>query len=167
MGKQIYKITLLVAVSLIMSSTIALAHKVIVFAWVEQGRIHIEGSFGSDRPAKKCVITVTNPEGILIHQGITDGQGLYSFSLPDKMDSDLIVGLSAGTGHTGSWTISENELVAKPSPENLEKKMAEKQLIEKDPSLVRIAGGIAVIFGLAFVAARIKKRKNKIKSDVL
>jgi len=160
MGKQIYKITLLVAASLIMSSTIALAHKVIVFAWVEQGNIHIEGSFGSNRPAKNCLITVTNPKGILIHQGITDSQGLYSFSLPDNLDSDLIVGLNAGPGHLGSWTIPENELVAKPSPENLKKKMAEKQLIEKDPSLARIAGGIAVIFGLAFVAVRIKKRKS-------
>ncbi len=162
MGKPIYKITLLVVVSLIMSSAIALAHKVIVFAWVEQGRIHIEGSFGSDRPAKKCVINVTNPKGVLIHQGITDDHGLYSFSLPDDLDSDLIVGLNAGTGHSASWTISKNELVEKPNPENLEKKMAEKQLIEKDPSLARIAGGIAVIFGIAFVAARIKKRKRDV-----
>ncbi len=43
------KIIAVLALVIMMPSTSALAHKVIVFAWVEQGRIHVEGSFGSDR----------------------------------------------------------------------------------------------------------------------
>ena len=135
---------------LALSSTTALAHKVIVFAWVEQGRIHIEGSFGSNRPAKKCVIHVKNPTGILIHQGITDALGQYSFKLPDTLDSDLIVELNAATGHFGHWTIPKEELV-QDSAENLERKMAEKKSLEKSPSLVRIASGIIVKIGRAHV----------------
>jgi nickel transport protein len=153
------KIIALAALGLLMSTTTVMAHKIIVFAWVEQGRIHIEGSFGSNRPAKNCVIQVKNTNGALVHQGLTDTQGLYSFDLPDQVES-LTVELNAGSGHSGHWTIPENELVHPPTPETLEEKMAQKQSLKKAPSLVKILAGIAVIFGLAFVAAWVKKRKR-------
>ena len=155
------KIIPYIALVFMMSSTSALAHKVIVFAWVEQGRIHVEGSFGSDQPAKNCDIKVTGLNKVLVHQGITDAQGRYSFALPKNLDSDLVIEMNAGPGHLGHWTISKDELGAEPTPENLEKKMAEKQSLEKNPSLARIAAGIALIFGLAFSANWIKRRKRK------
>lgn len=154
------KIIAFIVLVLMMSST-SEAHKVIVFAWVEQGRIHVEGSFGSDRPAKNCEIKVTGLNKVLVHQGITDAQGRYSFALPKTLDSDLVIEMNAGPGHLGHWTIPKDELGAKPTPENIEKKMAEKQSLEKNPSLARIAAGIALIFGLAFLAAWIKRRKRK------
>jgi len=154
------KIIAFIALILTFSSTSALAHKVIVFAWVEQGRIHVEGSFGSDRPAKNCVIKVTGFNGVLVHQGITDNRGIYSFALPETLDSDLVIELSAGPGHLGHWAIPKDELGVEPTPENMEKKMAEKNSLEKNPSLARIAAGIALIFGVAFAAAWIKRRKR-------
>ncbi len=159
------KIITLMVLGLIISTSTALAHKVIVFAWVEQGRIHVEGSFGPNRPAKNCEIQVKSPKGILVHRGTTDAQGMYSFEIPDHPDSDLIVEMNAGPGHSGKWTISENELVAQPTPDNLERKMAEKKSLEKSPSLTRILSGIGIIFGLAFVAARVKKRVKKRKNN--
>ncbi len=155
------KIISFIALVLMMSSTSALAHKIIVFAWVEQGRIHVEGSFGSNRPAKNCGIKVTDLNGVLVHQGITDTQGMYSFALPETLNSDLVIEMNAGPGHLGHWTIPKDELGAEPTPENIEKKMAEKQALEKNPSLGRIAAGIVLIFGLAFAAAWIKRRKKK------
>lgn len=154
------KILFLIFLILGISSTSALAHKTIVFAWVEQGQIHIEGSFGSDRPAKNCVIRVTDSNKSLVHQGITDAQGLYLFALPDTRDSDLVVELDAGTGHSGHWTITKEELGVAPTLKSLGEKMAQKQDIEKNPSLARILSGIMVIFGLAFAATWIKKRKK-------
>jgi len=154
------KIILLMVLVFVLSGTTAMAHKVIVFAWVEQGRIHIEGSFGSERHAKKCDIKVTDSRGILVHQGITDSLGRYSFKLTDTLDSELMVELTAGPGHSGRWTIAKEELVFESSPEKLDEKMAEKASLEKSPSLVRIAAGIALIFGLAFAAAWLKKRKK-------
>jgi len=159
------KIIILMVLGLVLSSTTALAHKVIVFAWVEQGRIHIEGSFGSNRPAKNCEIQVKSPKGILVHRGTSDAQGMYSFEIPDHPDSDLIVEMNAGPGHLGKWTISENELVTQPTPANLKRKMAEKQSIKKSPSLMKILSGIFIIFALAFVAARVKKRVKKSKNN--
>jgi nickel transport protein len=154
------KILFLAALSLFISVGTALAHKVIVFAWVEQEIIHVEGSFGSSRPAKNCVINAKNPMGILIHQGITDEKGLYSFQLPDNLNSDLVVELDAGSGHSGRWTILKDELVSPSTPENLEKKMAQKQSLKKKPSLAKIALGIAIIFGLAFAATLLQRRKK-------
>ncbi|MBU0969788.1 MAG: hypothetical protein KKC20_04035 [Proteobacteria bacterium] len=154
------KMSILIALVFFMSATAALAHKVIVFAWVEQGQIHVEGSFGSDRPAKNCTLTVKTPNGILVHQGITDTQGLYSFVLAKVPDSDLILELNAGTGHSGQWTLPHDELFQESSPENLKDKMAQKQSLEKSPSLARIAAGIAAIFVLAFLVSVVKRRKK-------
>ena len=154
------KIIAFIVLVLMMSST-SEAHKVIVFAWVEQGRIHVEGSFGSHQPAKNCSIKVTGLNKVLVHQGITDAQGTYSFALPKTLDSDLLIEMNAGPGHLGHWTLSKDELTAEPTPENIEKKMAQKQSLEKKPSLARIAAGIALIFGLAFLATWIKRRKRK------
>ena len=42
----------------------------------------------------------------------------------------------------------------------LKKKWLKKNLLERSPSLVRIAAGIALIFGVAFAAAWIKRRKK-------
>jgi nickel transport protein len=151
----------LIAMVLLMFCTSALAHKVIVFAWVEQGQIHVEGSFGSDRPAKNCAVTVTDLNKVLVHQGLTDTQGQYSFAIPQNLDSDLVVEINAGPGHLGHWTIPKEELGGETTAENLEKKMAEKNALEKSPSLIRIAAGIALIFGVAFAAAWIKRKKRE------
>ena len=156
------KILAFIVLVFVISSTSALAHKVIVFAWVEQGQIHVEGSFGSTRPAKNCVIKVTDSNTRVVHQGITDDKGLYSFALPDSHDFDLVVTLDAGPGHLGQWTIPKDELGAEPTPENLEKKMTQKKDLEKPPSLARILAGIGVIFGLAFAGAWVKKRKRNL-----
>ena len=121
------KIITYIALMLTFSSTYALAHKIIVFAWVEQGRIHVEGSFGSDRPAKNCAIKVTGLNGVLVHQGITDAEGMYSFALPETLDSDLVIEMNAGPGHLGHWTIPKDELGDDPTPESIEKKMAQKE----------------------------------------
>jgi nickel transport protein len=154
-------LTLFIALGLLIFNSSAMAHKVIVFAWVETGMIHIESSFGSNRPAKNCEIIIKTPEGTIVHQGLTDDQGLHALKIPDYMDSDLIVSLNAGPGHSGLWTIPKIELVGEATPENLEKKMAEKQSLEKGPSFARIVSGIAIIFGLALVGAWIKKKKSR------
>jgi nickel transport protein len=148
-----------IALVLMVSGT-SEAHKVVVFAWVEQGRIHVEGSFGSHQPAKNCSIKVTGLNKVLVHQGITDAQGRYSFALPKNLDSNLLIEMNAGPGHLGHWTIPKDELGAEPTPENIEKKMVEKQSLEKNPSLARITSGIALIFGVAFVAGWIKRKKR-------
>lgn len=154
-----------------------LAHRVIVFAWSDKGMIHIEGSFGSNRPAKACEIKVVTLDGTLIHQGVTDPEGKYSFKMTDLPEGDLVVQLNAGTGHSGQWTLLHQEMSPEAAPETREEnlgqkqgadpgkkqaeKLAEKQALEKNPSLARILAGIALIFALALGAAWIKKKQGK------
>lgn len=150
-----------------------LAHRVIVFAWVEKEMIHVQGSFGANRPAKGCEIQVVTPQGTLVHQGVTDQKGEYSLKLEGLPDSDLMVILNAGTGHSGQWTLPKGELQPEPAlqdrsdnrsenpAEKLAAKLAEKQALEQGPPLARILAGIALIFALAAGVAWVQKRKRK------
>ena len=137
----------------------AFAHKVIIFAWVEDGMIHTESSFGSKDMAKNCTISVFDENGRLVHQGISDQEGKYSFKIPEKIDSDLILKLDAGTAHQAKWKLSKKELMSTPSKKDIEKVMKEKEEIEKAPSFFKIFGGIFIIFLLAMSVKFLKRKK--------
>ena len=138
---------------------VAFAHKVIIFAWVEDGMIYTESSFGSKRKARDCAITVLNDKGMVIHKGQTDGQGNYSFKIPENIDSDLILKLEAGTGHQAQWKIPKDELVTKASEQDIPSAMKEKEKLEKSPSILKIITGIVIIFFLA-MGVKFLKRKT-------
>jgi len=157
---KIKKILMLALIFVLIPASCAFAHKVIIFAWVEEGYIHTESSFGSKRKAKDCAIIVLNEKGMVIHQGQTDQEGNYSFKIPENIDSDLIVNLDAGIGHGAQWRIPKSELVKKPTTEDLKVAMKEKDVLEKGPSVFQIIGGIAIIFLLAFGAKFLKKREK-------
>ncbi|WP_299977401.1 hypothetical protein [Desulfobacula sp.] len=153
------KHTILFALILAMiPASFAFAHKVIIFAWVEDGMIHTESSFGSKRKAKKSTITIVDEKGLVVHKGITDQEGNYSFKIPDKIDSDLILKLDAGTAHQAQWKISKNELVTVHSAKDTRAAMKEKEKLEERPSIFKIITGIVIIFGLA-LAVKFLKRK--------
>ena len=135
------------------------AHRVIIFAWVEDGMIYTESSFGSKRKARDCAITVLNDKGMVIHKGQTDGQGNYSFKIPENIDSDLILKLEAGTGHQAQWKIPKDELVTKASEQDIPSAMKEKEKLEKSPSILKIITGIVIIFLLA-MGVKFLKRKT-------
>ncbi|SDT84840.1 hypothetical protein [Desulfobacula phenolica] len=153
------KNTLILALILaIIPASRAIAHKVIIFAWVEDGMIHTESSFGSKRKAKDCTITVVDEKDMVVYTGKTDQDGNHVFKIPENIDSDLILNLDAGTGHKGQWRLSKDELVAVPSPVDIRTAMDEKEKLEKNPSAFKIIGGIGIIFLLA-LGIRLLKRK--------
>ena len=93
----------------------AFAHKVILFAWVENGMIHTESSFAGERKARDCPIIVQDETGRIVHERKTDEEGLYSFKIPDGVETDLILTLKAGTGHQAEWRIPKDELMKTPA----------------------------------------------------
>ncbi len=139
---------------------LAHAHKVIIFAWVENGMIYSESSFGSKRKALNSKIIVEDESGIIIHEGITDTNGDYAFKIPENADSDLILKLEAGTGHKGSWKISKEELKILPGQTDIESTMKEKEILQKSPSLLKILSGIGIIFLIAFGLKILKRKKT-------
>ena len=137
------------------------AHRIIFFAWVEDGQIHAEGSFPSKKKAKNCRIFVTDEQKRIVHEGRTDEQGRHSFKIPDGLESDLILTLKAGEGHQGEWRIPKAELFSGASL-SLNKKKA-KEKLESGPSALKIISGIAIIFLLAGAAKLLLSARTKMR----
>jgi nickel transport protein len=152
---------LLIIILTLIPAGFAHAHKVIIFAWVEDGMIFSESQFGSKREAKNCSIRVLNGKGLLVHEGKTDNQGKYSFKIPENIDSSLVLYLDAGTAHKAHWKISENELNINPSNEDIKNAMETKAKLEENPSVYKIVTGVGIIFLLAMVLKFFKKRCKK------
>jgi len=147
-------------ISVMISASVAFAHKVIIFAWVEDGMIHTQSSFGSKRKARNCTITVVDDKGTVVHKGQTDLEGNYSFKILEKVNSDLILKLDAGTGHQAQWRILESELVAVSSRNGIQAAMKEKEKLEEGPSIFKIIGGIGIIFMLALAVKFLKRETS-------
>ena len=85
------------------------AHKVSVFAYAENGRIHAEGYFVDGSKCKNSLIEVIdNKTGTKLLEGKTDENGQFSFDIPRATSLKLI--LHAGTGHQNEYTLSEEEV---------------------------------------------------------
>jgi nickel transport protein len=113
----------------------AMAHRVNVFAWAENGRVFCEGKFSGGRPAKGAEIVVFDLDGKILLKGKTDEKGGFSFPAPQ---TGARVVLNASMGHRGEWSISREEMGTGAAP-------------EKNPA--RRASALRVILGLAVVLA--------------
>jgi nickel transport protein len=106
-------VVVLTALALILSITpTAWAHKVSVFARIEGNRIVVEGYFGSKGKAVDCPVEILNRDGIKIHEGMTNGNGVYSFDAGDlsPANGDLKVVLQAGMGHQAVYDLAADDL---------------------------------------------------------
>lgn len=94
----------------------ALAHKVTVFAWVEDGQVHTESKFSGGKRVKEGTIEVFDHQDAKVLEGKTDAQGYFAFPVPDKAEKLKIV-LKAGMGHGNHWIINAQELGVASSDE--------------------------------------------------
>lgn len=139
----------------------ALAHKVIVFAWVEDGIVHVEGGFGGKRPARDCKVIVLDDKDQVVHQGMTSEEGRHEFPLPRGNFSRLTIVLEAGPGHKGDWTLEGEDLKPDKTTSTPGETEAERpEELSGGPSPFKIAGGIAMIFALALGARFLSRRKK-------
>lgn len=139
---------------------LAHAHKVIIFAWVEDGMIYSESSFGSKRKVVNSKVIVKDESQNIVHEGTTDTNGDYSFAIPQNVNSDLILYLEAGTGHKASWRISKEEFKTAASRTDIEEVKKEKESFQKSPSPVKIVSGIVIIFLIAGCLKFLKWKKT-------
>ena len=184
-------ILLLTAIILIGSHVPALAHKVMIFAWVEGDTVFTESKFSGGKKVMNAPVVIFDKDGKKLLEGTTDNQGEFSFKIPKV--TDLRIVLNAAMGHKAEWTVPETEIreagnivekktaveTSGPIPVGLSK--AEVQKIVEDsldkklrpivrmiteskntkPSLSEIIGGIGYIFGLMGVALYFKNRGKK------
>ena len=191
-NSAMYLLILFFASILIISTNLpVLAHKVIIFAWIEGDTVFTESKFSDGKKAINAQILVFDKGGTQLLEGKTDNKGEFSFKIPKL--TDLRIVLNAAMGHKAEWKIPESEI--KEAGGVLEKKRAGgsshpiavglskeeiKELIEdsldrklrpivrmmnesrsKGPSVTEILGGIGYIFGLMGVAIYFKNRGKK------
>ncbi len=157
MKKNIWGCILFLCLGILVLPGSVFAHRVILFAWVEGDMVHVEGGFGSDKPAKNCDITAYDRNQTVVFKGKTDKDGRFSFKVPEGHTSDMVLELAAGPGHKGAWTIGAEEFASAQPPAESNHSPQHKAL-EKGVDPVRILAGIGVIFGLALGVGVLRKK---------
>ncbi len=184
-------ILFLTSIILIGINVPALAHKVIIFAWVEGDTVFTESKFSGGKKAINARVEIFDKDGKKLLEGKTDNKGEFSFKIPKL--TDLRIVLNAGMGHKAEWTVPESEIreagailekksavepsgpttvglskeeVRKIVEDSLDKKLRPivRMITESKntkPSLTEIIGGIGYIFGLMGVALYFKNREKK------
>jgi nickel transport protein len=105
---EVRKILLFSILLFFFSSCIGFAHSVSIFAWVEGDTIYTESYFADGTRVKNGKIEVLDSKGDVVHQGITDENGEYSFKIPEYDNLTLV--LDASMGHRATFEISAEEL---------------------------------------------------------
>lgn len=114
-AKKIALLTLACAFCLISQ---AYAHRLNVFAWLNNDKIVVQCNFGSRRPAQngnvKVMDSVTHKE---LLTGQTNASGEFVFPAPEvvREGHGLIIQVDAGQGHMGEWKMEPSELYAAAS----------------------------------------------------
>ena len=184
-------ILLLTAIILIGSNVPALAHKVMIFAWVEGDTVFTESKFSGGKKVMNAPVVIFDKDGKKLLEGTTDNKGEFFFKIPKV--TDLRIVLNAAMGHKAEWTVPESEIreagnivekksiaeTSGPIPVGLSKeevqKIVEDSLDKKlrpivrmmteskntKPAVTEIIGGIGYIFGLMGVALYFLSRGRK------
>ncbi|MBN1534056.1 MAG: hypothetical protein JXA20_15405 [Spirochaetes bacterium] len=172
-------------------STPAQAHKVMVFAYQEGGTVYTDGYFADGKKAQDSLVEVFEADGAKLLEGKTDGNGLFSFPVPDVPEIRIV--LTASMGHRAECTLKKEsdaaatDAVKKDTPaavpqdaaavgedriraivsEELDRKIGplarEVALLhqEKGPSLTDIIGGIGYIIGIMGLLMYFKARRRE------
>lgn len=145
-------IGIFVAFAIVVLCSPAFAHKVKVFAYAEEGIVFTESYFADGKPCKGSKISVEDPEGRVLVEGETDGEGLFSFEVPEKTDLKIV--LNAGAGHRAEYYLKTDEMGDSERG---------KQSRSEDISVLRIIIGIfciAAVMGVWMFLLRRAKRSG-------
>ena len=101
--------SILVMIAVASLSGPVLAHKVNVFAYVEDEQLYIEGYFNDGKMARNSSVEVRDGDGEVVISDVTDDQGQLTLDLPQQ-SSPLRIVLNAGMGHQGEYVMSAGDL---------------------------------------------------------
>jgi len=112
MKKKLYLILIFIFLIIIMINISAFAHKVNIFAYLEEGKIYTESYFSDGKKCVESKIEVFDNQGNKLLEGLTDKEGMFSFKIPpeDVIDGDLKLVLTASMGHRAEYIIRADEL---------------------------------------------------------
>lgn len=96
-------------VVLLLIAVPAMAHKVNVFAYVENGTVFTESYFPDGKTVEEGTIEVLDGASKKLLEGKTDKDGHFSFPLPGKKE-DLTIVITASMGHKNSFVLKKTEM---------------------------------------------------------
>ena len=126
----------------------AWAHKVNVFAYVEEDTVYTESYFPDGKKVNGGTIEAFDSEGNKLLEGKTDIDGQFNFPAPRP--GNLKIVLNASLGHRAVYTVSTDEATDMARP--------------KAPggvSVMNIIAGIGGILGITGIIMYILSRKKK------
>lgn len=91
-------------------ATIATAHRVVLFAWIQGDTIFTESQFPNGKKISNADIAVYDRDEALLISGKSDALGKFSFKIP--LRDYLKIVLDAGTGHQAKWIFCEKDIKA-------------------------------------------------------
>jgi nickel transport protein len=94
----------------------ALAHRVHLFAWDENGQVCGESSYSKKRRIPNAELTVRDRDGKPLLRGRSDGEGRFCFARPDPVE--LLLSVDTGDGHRGEFRLAAKTPPSAPGPEN-------------------------------------------------
>lgn len=115
-----YYVTLLACTGLLCAAlgmpSSALAHRVNIFAYVEQADIVVECSFSKSSKVKNGTLEVRDAvTGEVLTRVTTDANGMCRLPVPEKARKaghGVTLRIIAGEGHQNDWTVEADELAA-------------------------------------------------------
>ena len=113
----IFSMLTVVALLLPILQSQAYAHRVTVFAWVEDNTVFTQSKFGAGAKVNNGKIIVFDQTGKELLNGHTDSNGEFSFPIP--VQSELKVVLDATMGHRAEWIIPLSEIREEESVQNI------------------------------------------------
>jgi len=130
---KVVKIVLIASTIMVLISGVALAHKVNLFAYAENGMVYTESYFSDGRKAVNSTIEVFDAtSNKFLLTGKTDDNGEFSFRIPQS--TGLRIVLTASMGHKNEYLLSEGEVkvalrrekpAVEPTPKITEKEKKE------------------------------------------
>lgn len=112
MKNKLYLILIFIFLIIIMINISAFAHKVNIFAYMEEDKVYTESYFNDGKKCIESKIEVFDNQGNKLLEGLTDKEGMFSFKIPaeDVIDGDLKLVLTASMGHRAEYIIRADEL---------------------------------------------------------
>ncbi|MGC8720304.1 MAG: carboxypeptidase regulatory-like domain-containing protein [Thermodesulforhabdaceae bacterium] len=103
------RIAFIAIISFFLSTSLALAHKIQLFAYVDKGKVYAESYFADGSPVKSGKIEVYGKDGSKITEGVTDDKGMFSFPVPkDPVGVKIVV--DAGMGHKAEYILKKEDV---------------------------------------------------------
>jgi nickel transport protein len=143
----------------------AFAHKVSIFAWVENDTVRTESYFPDGKMVKNGKVSVYDSKDNLLLKGVTDEEGLFSFTIP-KHD-DLTIVLDASMGHRATFVLSAEELEGVGAAAKDDEYAGVGTRHPEDKlSVGRVLCGIGYIVGIMGLIMYFYEKRKRKKSEI-